>query len=167
MTQREFLDTLRKALNGQVPPSAVTENMEYYRSYISDEIKKGRSEADVLDELGDPRLIARSIIDADEGGSGRYTSNRYDSYGSGQYSQTDSGYDNTYPDRDEENFPRTGFHISKWAVLGIVFLVLLIIFSVLFFVFKTAFSLLFSLKGLWFWVILLVIIYGLSRPRRR
>ena len=71
MTQAEFLDTLKRALNGQTDPQVVSENLKYYQSYISDELRKGRRESEILDELGDPRLIARSILDAESGGSGR------------------------------------------------------------------------------------------------
>lgn len=63
MTRFEFTERLRKALSGRVSHSVVNENVAYYENYIDTEIKKGRSEKEVLEELGDPRLIARTIID--------------------------------------------------------------------------------------------------------
>lgn len=161
MTQNEFLTTLRKALNGQVSPEIVSENLSYYQSYIAGEMNKGRNEEEILDELGDPRLIARTIIDAD-GGAGR-TSSRgqtpdYDSYG---YSYTTS--DESPEQEDYNTLRHKSFHINKWAAFGILFLILFIIISVLYVAFKTVFKLLFSFHGLWFWIIILLIIYFLSR----
>lgn len=63
MTRFEFTAQLRKALSGRVNHAAVNENVKYYENYIDTEIKKGRSEREVLEELGDPRLIAKTIID--------------------------------------------------------------------------------------------------------
>ena len=39
----------------------------YYDDYIRSERQKGRSESDIMDELGDPRLIARTILDTTPG----------------------------------------------------------------------------------------------------
>lgn len=63
MTRFKFTEELRKALSGRVSHATVNENVSYYENYIDAEIKKGRSEKEVLKELGDPRLIARTIID--------------------------------------------------------------------------------------------------------
>ena len=63
MTKFEFSEKLRKALSGRVSHSIVNENVTYYERYIDSEIKKGRSEKEVLEELGDPRLLAKTIID--------------------------------------------------------------------------------------------------------
>lgn len=75
MNKGEFLEGLRNALSGEVPPSVVQENLRYYDEYIRTEIQKGRSEADVMAELGDARLIARTIIDTTPGaGDGAFES---------------------------------------------------------------------------------------------
>lgn len=62
MGKQEFLEKLRLALNGRVSPAVVTENINYYEDFINTEVRKGRSEEDVLAQLGDPRLIARTIV---------------------------------------------------------------------------------------------------------
>lgn len=62
MSKQEFLEKLRLALNGRVSAGIVTENIRYYEDYINIETRKGRSEEDVLEQLGDPRLLARTII---------------------------------------------------------------------------------------------------------
>ena len=65
-------DGLRIALSGEVSPAVIRDNLNYYEGYISGEIQKGRSEEDVMGELGDPRLIARTIIDTSGGGQSSY-----------------------------------------------------------------------------------------------
>ena len=62
MTKQDFLDRLRMALSGRVSPSLVEENVVYYEDYINTQIRLGKSEAMVMDSLGDPRLIAKTII---------------------------------------------------------------------------------------------------------
>lgn len=66
MTRREFLDGLREKLSGNLPAAEVQNHIAYYHDYIKEEVKKGRREEDVLDELGDPWVIARSLISAAE-----------------------------------------------------------------------------------------------------
>lgn len=63
MDKYEFSNGLRRALGGKLDPVAINSNVEYYENYIDSEIRKGRSEADVLKSLGDPRIIARTIVD--------------------------------------------------------------------------------------------------------
>ena len=63
-----FLSELREAMEGSVSPSFVNENVRYYEEYIATEVRKGRSEEDIMEELGDPRLIARTLIDTAERG---------------------------------------------------------------------------------------------------
>ncbi|NLL78818.1 MAG: DUF1700 domain-containing protein [Clostridiales bacterium] len=66
MTKKEFLDELRIALSGQVPYSVINENVEYYDTYISMQVRKGMQEEEVLESLGSPRLLARTIIEAEK-----------------------------------------------------------------------------------------------------
>ncbi|MBO5094987.1 MAG: DUF1700 domain-containing protein [Lachnospiraceae bacterium] len=68
MTKFEFTESLRKALSGRVNYTVVNDNVAYYEAYIDTEVKKGRNEREVLEELGDPRLIAKTIIEAEKAG---------------------------------------------------------------------------------------------------
>lgn len=61
MTKQEFLSELREALEGNIPLDNVEENIRFYDSYFQE---SSRSEREVCEELGDPRLIARTIIDS-------------------------------------------------------------------------------------------------------
>ena len=62
MTRQEFLARLREALESELDRRTVQENVDYYSSYIIEETAKGRPESDVIAELGDPWVIARSVI---------------------------------------------------------------------------------------------------------
>lgn len=67
MDRNEFVSTLRAILTGEVPGDVVEDNVRYYNSYISQEIASGKSEKEILESLGDPRLIAKTIIDIYQG----------------------------------------------------------------------------------------------------
>lgn len=67
MTRGEFMEQLREALVGNVSQSVVQENMVYYSDYIAEEVRNGKSEEEVLDMLGDPWALAKTIIAASEG----------------------------------------------------------------------------------------------------
>ncbi len=53
---------LRRHISEVGDPSFVNDTVEYYQSYIENAIRKGQSEESVLSTLGDPRLIAKSIV---------------------------------------------------------------------------------------------------------
>ena len=63
MTKEEFLEQLEDALVGEVPNSVIYDNKRYYERYFFSEMKQGRTEQEILEELGSPRLIARTFID--------------------------------------------------------------------------------------------------------
>ena len=64
-----------------MPPRVVEENVRYYDGYISDEVRKGRSEEEVIEEIGDPRLIARTIEDTTDGaGEGAFVDDDTSAY---------------------------------------------------------------------------------------
>lgn len=62
MTKQEFLEKLRISLNGKIAADQVEEHIRYYEDYINVELRKGSSEESVMASLGDPRLIARTIV---------------------------------------------------------------------------------------------------------
>lgn len=67
MTKQEFLDELRQSLSGEVSSESIMDSYRYYSTYIEDEMRSGKSEEQVVEELGRPSLIARSIIAAHTG----------------------------------------------------------------------------------------------------
>ncbi len=68
MNKREFLNKLNEFLSYELPASLVREKLSFYSDYIDREVSSGKSTAEVLDGLGDPQLIARTIIDAAKSG---------------------------------------------------------------------------------------------------
>lgn len=134
MNKQDFLGKLRNALNGRIAVPQVEDTINYYEDYINVEMRKGKSEEEVLKSLGDPRLIARTIVQTNgtaDGGhdtpNGSYRESRYheSSYQGEQYQDAYNGYRGT----------RRSFRIPGWllaiTVILIVFFVISIIFSVL------------------------------------
>lgn len=77
MTKNEFLEKLRAALGNDLSGSIIQENVNYYNGYITDEVSRGRSETEVIVELGDPWVIAQTIIDTEQAKSGVGTQEEY------------------------------------------------------------------------------------------
>ncbi len=61
MNRDEFLRQFREALEGKVSEQVISENAAYYRNYINSQINSGKDESEVLEALGDPRLLAKTI----------------------------------------------------------------------------------------------------------
>ena len=124
MTKEQFIMELEQCLQGEVSAYELSDSLTYYRQYFEDEIRNGKSEEQVVEELGSPRLIARSIID--------YGDN---SYGSG-YAQNDSSYrsyGDAYSDRrDIENNNQKGALQSAGKMIMTIIISALVFFIVLF-----------------------------------
>lgn len=73
MDKNEFLDILRSQLSGQMPESQINTHIQYYRNYIEERMQSGNSESEVMRELGDPRLIARTLLDTETGANAPYS----------------------------------------------------------------------------------------------
>ena len=86
MSRREFLEVLRGQLSGQMTQGRAAAHVRYYEDYIQSQVRNGRSESDVLAELGDPRLIAKTLIDTDDSAA-VYDESGYseESYGADDY----------------------------------------------------------------------------------
>lgn len=119
MTKNEFLSILRDSLAGNVPSDVINENIGYYKDYIENNDK---TESQVLEELGDPRLIARTITDsfiAEKGPMADfYTKQAREEY------RGDSSYTSSY---DDDNYRNEYHHFSlKWydKLLGIIIIVI-------------------------------------------
>ncbi len=66
MTRQEFIDKLKSALKGQVPDGVIWENVRFYEQYFNEQCAKGLSEEEVCGQIGSPKLIARSIVEAEK-----------------------------------------------------------------------------------------------------
>jgi len=61
MKKHEFISELKEALEHNLDSQTIKEHVDYYEEYIRGEVKNGRSEEDVVNELGDPWAIAKTI----------------------------------------------------------------------------------------------------------
>lgn len=66
MNRSEFLEKLQNALENDLHGQIVQEHVNYYNNYIIEETRKGKAEESVIEELGDPWMIARTLIEAAE-----------------------------------------------------------------------------------------------------
>ncbi len=124
MNRQEFVDRLKVSLSGKVSPGQVEENARYYEDYINTRIRLGETEESVMRELGDPRLITRSIVAAESGRTG------------------ENGEDQVYGGGEEGNRRRSGrrqvFRLSgmpSWGLpvlAGGILLFLLVVLGLLF-----------------------------------
>lgn len=117
MDRHEFIEKLQRALSGGVSSERVAENVRYYQDYIDTEIRGGKSEAETLAALGDPRLLAKSIIEA----------NKRAGIGVGMNQNFDEER------QEDETLPPTGaFRVPGWLILVIVAVIALLIIGVVF-----------------------------------
>lgn len=120
MTRSEFLQELRQALENDLSGSVVSENIEFYNQYIIDEVSKGKSEEEVLQMLGDPWIIARTVIDAQNGTDQETV---YEAGGS-----TYNGYENERGQVRRDDSQVHVFGLNTWwkkllLILGIIMIV--------------------------------------------
>lgn len=134
MSKKEFLDILYNQLSGQIPEGSVAAHVQYYRNYIEDEQQKGRTETDILNDLGDPHLIARTLLDTEVGAGNPQNGSTY----SATYNEADSDY-NKYDSSDSArgHVKKHSFKLdlSTWygkvAVILIAAVVLLLLVTIL------------------------------------
>ncbi len=114
MNRVEFIRQLRIALSGSVNFNIVEENIRYYEDYIDMEIRKGKSEEQVLKELGNPRLIAKTIIETNKTAE-----------------TTDTAYNENPSSAEEEGSTMggRGFRIPLWLVGVCVVLIIFVFFA--------------------------------------
>ena len=64
MEKDEFLKLLRISLSGRLPQKGIEESVSFYEDYIDIRLRSGEEKEALFSRLGDPRLIARSILEA-------------------------------------------------------------------------------------------------------
>lgn len=132
MTKQEFIDRLRAALNGRIPTAKVTETINYYEDYINTEIRKGRTEGEVLASLGDPRLIAKTIIQTSSDTDTTAQSAGYSRVNHEEAYQN-TGYQNDYRRYSDEGYNRMKTtKIPGWLLAIIVVIIVFIVISIVF-----------------------------------
>lgn len=142
MTKEEFINGLRTALTGEIPDNEVYTNIRFYEDYINDKCKM-EDEVAVFSQLGDPRLIAKTIIEAYQISHGPL----YNNVKSNQtYQDADTrdwdvnedrnsdynNYDNTDQKKGNGNY---GFRIGgnlTWYQKALLIIIILIVLTVIF-----------------------------------
>lgn len=129
MTRQEFLQELRIALQGEISQAAINEHIRYYENYIIEESRKGKSEEEVIAQLGSPRLIAKTLIDATEQfgayNGEEYYSESYDRETMGN----EKGFHANYSDTQGWDVRYGKFKLNSWygKLLMILLAVLIIV----------------------------------------
>lgn len=147
MGKLEFLQRLSERLSEELPRGIVLSNLKYYENYIDDEVKKGRSINEVMGELGDPYMIARTIIDglesdgftnqdyADEtvyaetiqpnNESEKQSGTGYDAQSEPTYEKTET-YKETVPSGEKHEMTTMGNHGCLIAAIVLILIVLVL-----------------------------------------
>ena len=76
MTKAEFLEMMEQKLTGELDEHTVGKTLRYYSEYIDSEMSKGKTEQEVLEDLGSPLLIARTILDTQGNGTANFSQTR-------------------------------------------------------------------------------------------
>lgn len=125
-TKQEFLDVLRRALTGKISSQEIEEYIRYYDDYITAETRKKGFEKQVLESLGNPRLIAMSICAAndaqarDNGGYGATEDVKY-----AEESQADAN--NRESKKDDRPFIFRHPKLTIGVVIAVIILLLVLV----------------------------------------
>lgn len=128
MTKNEFLDVLRQSLVGEVSPEVIEQNIRYYDQYLV--ASSPEKLENLFIELGDPRLIAKSIIESNraakqKGGYGSYQSD----YSSINYdSQNENQGHSSSQHKKSFLFASTTWYQKITIALSIILTVIILIF---------------------------------------
>lgn len=149
MNKNEFLKTLKESLSGVLEKDALKEQLDYYEKYIDDEIKSGRTESEVLSELGDPRLIAKtiktvsasdSVNESAKGSADNTRSNDSFSYGENKYRKTsNTGYGGSER-KNSGSYMSVGGQNAMIGCIIVGLVIFIIVYGLLRFVGSIAFS---------------------------
>ena len=135
MNKEEFLYKMKDALDGQVSEIIISDNIDYYKNYINSEMLNGKSEIEVLDMLGDPRLLAKTVIEMQE------NDNNENNTKSENNKYNDDNYDDY--NQEEDDFSKRADNSKVHSIFGlkgclISILMLFIVFIILRFLLSVA-----------------------------
>ena len=120
MSKEEFIENLRRALSASLDHEAVNKHIAYYEEYIMMEMKNNKSEEEVLELLGDPRLLAKTIVSTNQE-NGRRVQSEY-------YQQDDDNMENNGSKQNTYQGIRS--KVIFWSVLILIFLILFLFIKV-------------------------------------
>lgn len=126
MRQEEFLKSFQEALTGKVSDRIIQENVNYYRSYVEREISSGKTEEEVLQMLGDPRLLAKTIEESNKFANGD------ESYTTDQSGWSFQGNRTGQNAQEQNTDVKKTFRIQGWLGLVIAVVILIAVVSLVF-----------------------------------
>ncbi len=137
MNRHEFIDILRKTLEVELPANKVAEHIEYYDQYISS-MGDSQKQEEEIERIGDPHLIAKTIIDSFQDSSeykytGQANSNYYKNESTNDWN-SNYNYSQDYNEQVEEREEKSIW--SKIKGIAIFTLVIFIIIMLLRFAFN-------------------------------
>lgn len=115
MNRDEFLNELMKYLSG-LSENDKNDTISFYSNYFDEQMAAGRSEKEIIDELGSPRLLAKSIKDTKEAESASYSN----------YSHVESGNTESGTEYHFYDFKQVGWKNKILAALILVLVIVLI-----------------------------------------
>lgn len=178
MNKHEFLQILKEELTGQISGQQINENINFYSSYIDGEIASGKSEEQVMAELGDARLIAKTILEtagsdsANQSQNGYYSRANQDNYGKSQeYYRTSQGdreasSQESFFTRKNRDGSEKRYFFQQWYFKLILIFGILLIIGLMFSIVSLTFRVIFKLLK-WPIICILIIAFFYFRSRRR
>lgn len=134
MDKEEFLAALRLQLSGELQEGQIAAHIRYYEDYICQEVRKGQSQQEVIEKLGDPRLIAKTLIDTNPLAGRDACYEEYSSEGTGAY-QPYNGYHSSSYQEASPKAKRYKLDLTTWYGKALVIvaaaLILILIFTIL------------------------------------
>ncbi len=155
---------MQDALIGSVSSEELNENMRYYEEYIHSQVRSGKTEQEVLNELGDPRLIAKTIIDtsAFRGGDPRAAYAEAEFMEAAENAEEVSRGSNVYEERRrDEAAPEEGRQFRVFTGLK-AYLMLFAVLAVIIGVIVLAANLIVLFLPV---ILVLMLVYYFTRPR--
>ena len=138
MNKLEFIDILRKTLEIDLPVDKVEEHVKYYDEYISS-MGDQRSQREEIERIGDPHLIAQTIIDSFQASNqykytGKTDANYYEEQNSDNWS---NDYNNNYYNEksNQSNNKSVWMAIKRASVIVLIVFILMMLFKFAFAIF--------------------------------
>lgn len=149
MNKKEFLAVLQECLEGELPSEEIKSNIAYYKDYIE---SNEESEKTVLEQLGDPRLIARTIINSYQANKGPMAG-YYKEQARNEYSQTKRREEHSQGE-EQFSFMFNGRNLKWYEKLAAVFMVIVVL--------AVIYALLVTVTRVVLWILPIVIVGGLA-----
>lgn len=117
------MDSLHRTLAGSLTSSTVNENMRYYEEYFDTQLRLGQREEEIVAGLGDPRLLAKTIIQ-----TSRYQAQNY---GSQEYEEVyEDGSQENAQDGSSKRFASKMYRMPGWLFLVLAILLVFAVISI-------------------------------------